>query len=74
MTHTNTSQIRAAILKAWPKLPNEFRAHQLTKQVYYITDLNVYADTILHQLRMMRLKGLVKYECVNRTESKYVKG
>jgi len=70
----NTSQIRAAIIKAWPKLPNEFHAHQLTKQVYYLTDLNVYADTILHAMRMMRLKGLISYTCTNRTESKYVKG
>jgi len=72
--HNNTSQIRAAILKAWPQLPPTFHARQLTIKVYRYTDLDVYPDTILHALRMMRLKGLVKYECVNRQESKYVKG
>jgi hypothetical protein len=73
MNHAKTSQIRSAIEKAWPKLPNEFHAYQLTKQVYYITDLNVYADTILHCMRMMRLKGLINYTCLNRTESLYQK-
>lgn len=69
----NTSQIRSAILKAWPKLPNEFHAQMLTKQVYYITDLNVFPDTIMHQLRMMRVRGQINYTCLNRTESKYQK-
>jgi hypothetical protein len=73
MNHNNASEIRAAIIKAWPRLPDTFRAHQLTKQVYMITDLNVYADSIMHTLRMMRVKKLIKYTCLNRQESLYKK-
>ncbi len=73
MTHENCSQIRAAILKAWPKLPVRFHAHQLTKQVYYLTDLNVYSDTIMHCMRNMRLNGMINYTCTNRSKSYYQK-
>jgi len=71
----NTSQIRAAILKAWPKLPDEFHAWMLWGKVNkLLPHLDVYNDTVLHCMRMMRLKGLISYTCTNRTESRYVKG
>jgi len=71
--HSNTKQIEAAILKAWPSLPVQFSARQLTKKVYQQLDIDVYPDTIMHCLRYMRRDGKIDYICVNRKESLYEK-
>ena len=71
--HSNTKQIEAAILKAWPSLPTQFSGRQLTMKVYRHIDIDVYADTILHTLRFMRRDGKISYICINRTKSQYEK-
>jgi hypothetical protein len=74
MNHAKTSQIRQAILNAWPSLPDQFRAWQLwTKVQKQLPHLDVYQDTILHCMRMMRVKEIINYTCLNRTESLYEK-
>jgi len=74
MNHQNTSQIRTAILKAWPSLPDEFRGWQVWGKVNKaLPNMDVYNDTVLHTMREMNRRGLISYECVNRQDSLYRK-
>jgi len=70
----NTPQIRQAILEIWPLLPDSFRGWQVWGAVNKkLPKLDVYGDTILHQMREMNRRGLIRYECKNRQESLYKK-
>jgi len=71
--HKNIKTIEVSIYKAWHKLPKRFHARALTGKVYADTDLDVYADSIMHTLRYMRRDGKINYICVNRKESLYEK-
>jgi hypothetical protein len=74
MEHNKTSQIRAAILKIWDKLPDDFHGWQVWDKVNrLLPHLDVYQDSILHTMRAMNRKGLINYRCLNRTESHYQK-
>ena len=72
---SNMKQIQDAILKAWPKLPNQFRAWQLWGLVNkQLPTMDTYNDTIMRVLRQMNEDyGYKLYRCVNRQESLYEK-
>ena len=71
----NMKLIRSAIEKAWPKLPDQFRAWQLWGQVNrQLPEMDTYNDTIMRVLRQMNEdSGYKMYRCVNRQESLYKK-
>ena len=74
--HNNTDQIRKAITEIWPKLPDEFRGHQVWSLVNRkLPHLDVYQDSILHCMRSLNrdIKSQVKYDCINRQDSLYKK-
>ena len=71
----NTPQIRIAIEKIWPSLPDEFHAWQVWSKVKKeLPRLDVYPDTIIHAMRKMNQRSdYTMYECLNRTKSLYKK-
>jgi len=74
MTHQNTPQIRQAIIKAWPGLPNTFSGWMVWDKVNrLLPHLDVYQDSILHCMRAMNRRGLIRYECTSRQNSQYKK-
>jgi hypothetical protein len=74
MSHNNASEIRAAIIKAWPKIPDTFSGWMVWDKVNrLLPHLDVYQDTILHTMRWMNRRGLIRYECTSRQNSLYKK-
>jgi len=70
----NTPQIRQAILEIWPSLPTEFHGWNVWSLVNKkLPKLDVYQDSILHEMRSMNRRGFIRYECENRQESLYKK-
>jgi len=66
-------QLKSEIVKRYGELPNEFYGHALFERVLLRSGARTYPDTIMRYFRELRENGVIRYECVNKQKSLYMK-
>ena len=67
--------IKQAVLQEFKMLPDQFRGHDLIKEVRIVTGRKyVYGDSILRKMRCLKAEGKISYELgAEKSESLYHK-
>ena len=75
MKQKSSPTIKQAVLQEFKMLPDNFRGHDLIKEVRIVTGRKyVYGDSVLRKLRVLKAEGKINYELAGpKDESLYKK-